>query len=78
MGEADTMEVKQRLAKSLNVVIECAGPRVRSCAVPMEYRDTLPLCYQITPHAQMISKSIPQLCKSTIDASLVTPSFNLP
>ncbi|KAG1815549.1 ARM repeat-containing protein [Suillus subaureus] len=28
MGEADTMEAKQRLAKSLNVVIECAGPRV--------------------------------------------------
>jgi hypothetical protein len=28
MGEADTMEVKQRLAKSLNVVIECAGSRV--------------------------------------------------
>ncbi|KAG2154931.1 ARM repeat-containing protein [Suillus bovinus] len=27
MGEADTMEAKQRLAKSLNVVIECAGPR---------------------------------------------------
>jgi hypothetical protein len=28
MGEADTMEVKQRLAKSLNVVIECAGSRI--------------------------------------------------
>lgn len=28
MGEADTIEVKQRLAKSLNVVIERAGPRI--------------------------------------------------
>ncbi|KAG1752648.1 ARM repeat-containing protein [Suillus paluster] len=28
MGEADTMEVKQRLAKSLNVVIERAGSRI--------------------------------------------------
>lgn len=28
MGEADTMEVKQRLAKSLNVMIERAGPRI--------------------------------------------------
>ncbi|OAX44518.1 ARM repeat-containing protein [Rhizopogon vinicolor AM-OR11-026] len=28
MAEADTMEVKQRLAKSLNVVIERAGPRI--------------------------------------------------
>lgn len=41
MGEADTMEVKQRLAKSLNVVIECSGPRVSSLIVPMHYRDTL-------------------------------------
>ncbi|KAG0701790.1 hypothetical protein DFH29DRAFT_999976 [Suillus ampliporus] len=28
MGEVDTMEVKQHLAKSLNVVIECAGPQI--------------------------------------------------
>lgn len=28
IGEADTMEAKQRLAKSLNVVIECAGVRI--------------------------------------------------
>jgi hypothetical protein len=34
MGEADTMEVKQRLAKSLNVVIERSGPRVSSPMVP--------------------------------------------
>jgi len=41
MGEADSMEVKQRLAKSLNVVIERAGPRVRSRIIPTQYRDTL-------------------------------------
>lgn len=65
-AEADTLEMKRRIAQSLNVVIERMDIRESCILLFMRKCIDVYLCCQIVPYVNIIADSIPSLCMHCI------------